>query len=81
VSLRVSFDEALRRVQADPKRKLSSLSRDPTFLARHYSDFAAQSEAMPSSDLVVDTEAKSASCLAAELASVTGVPRAEDGRA
>jgi hypothetical protein len=73
VTLRVSFDEALRRAQNDSLRKLASLSRDSAFLAWQHSDFMTRSERTPTGDLVVDTEAGNALDIAAEVA---GVPDA-----
>jgi cytidylate kinase len=51
VSLRVSYEEALRRAQSDPTR---GISRDPRFLRRYYADRAPSS--VPKTDLVIDTE-------------------------
>jgi shikimate kinase len=70
VTLRVSFDEALRRAQNDSMRKLASLSRDSTFLAWQHSDFMTRSDATKTDDLVVDTDARSALDVAAEVAGV-----------
>ena len=53
VTLRVTYDEALRRAQLDPTR---GMSRDPAFLR---STFAKRREAFtvsPATDLVIDTE-------------------------
>jgi shikimate kinase len=51
VALRVSYAEALRRVNADPSR---GLSRDPTFLSAYYAE--PQHTRLDNSDLVIDTE-------------------------
>jgi hypothetical protein len=49
VTLRVGFEEALRRAQADPTRRLS---RNPAILRAHYD---ADEPGLPD-DLVLDTE-------------------------
>jgi adenylylsulfate kinase-like enzyme len=51
VTLRVGLDEALRRVQRDPNRRLS---RNPEVLARAHREFDAVP--VPHSDLVLDTD-------------------------
>ena len=50
VGLTVTFDEALRRAQADPTR---GLSRDPEFLARYFAD---RGGAGVDHDFTIDTE-------------------------
>jgi adenylylsulfate kinase-like enzyme len=65
VTLRVSFDEALRRAQGDPTR---GRSRDPEFLRSH---FAARRDVLanaPASDIVIDTEGTTAAAIAAAIA-------------
>lgn len=52
VTLRVSVDIALDRVQGDPSR---NLSRDPDFLRRHYEQVDGAMRIRPETDLVVDT--------------------------
>jgi chloramphenicol 3-O-phosphotransferase len=52
VMLRVSFDLALKRAQADPTR---GLSRDPAFLRQHYEATAAAVHDASSTDLALDT--------------------------
>jgi predicted kinase len=52
VTLRVSFEEALRRAQGDPTR---GLSRDPAFLGRYFADMG-QALPTPVTDLVIETE-------------------------
>ncbi len=54
VTLRVPFEVALERANADPSR---GLSRDPTFLASHYETTAEAMGSIPSSDLTLDTSA------------------------
>ena len=54
VTLRVPFEVALERANADPSR---GLSRDPTFLASHYESTAEAIRSIPSSDLTLDTSA------------------------
>lgn len=53
VTLRVSFDEAVRRIEGDPTR---TFSRDRDFLRRHYDKAEAAVDDVPASDLLVDTE-------------------------
>lgn len=53
VTLRVSYEEALRRARSDPTR---GLSRDPAFLRRYYDEAASTLAAAPDGDLVIDTE-------------------------
>jgi hypothetical protein len=53
VTLRVRYDEALRRAHGDPTR---GVSRDPAFLATHYAAVQAGLDATPDTDLVIDTE-------------------------
>jgi shikimate kinase len=64
VTLRVSFEEALRRAQADPAR---GVSRDPAFLGRYFAGFG-QALATAVSDLVIETELTSPSSAAASIA-------------
>lgn len=52
VTLRTTYDEALRRALGDDTR---GLSRDPVFLRAHYDAVAAALDATPVSDLVVNT--------------------------
>jgi predicted kinase len=52
VTLRVSFEEALRRAQGDPTR---GLSRDPAFLGRYFADMG-QALPTPVTDLVIETK-------------------------
>jgi predicted kinase len=54
VTLRLPFEVALQRANADPSR---GLSRDPTFLASHYEATAESIERIPSSDLTLDASA------------------------
>ena len=53
VTLRVSYDEALRRAQTDATR---GASRDPAFLRPYFMRVEREMEAIPASDLVLDTE-------------------------
>jgi cytidylate kinase len=53
VTLRVSYEEALRRAMADPTR---GASRDAAFLRRYYDDRRYELENVPAGDLVIDTE-------------------------
>jgi uridine kinase len=54
VTLRVAYEEALRRAQRDPAR---GVSRDPTFLETHYAAVQAGLDATPGTDLVIHTDA------------------------
>jgi adenylylsulfate kinase-like enzyme len=53
VTLYASFDIALRRVHDDPTR---GLSREPTFLRRHFDAAEAALRDVPATDLALDTE-------------------------
>jgi predicted kinase len=53
VTLRVSYEEALRRAMADPTR---GASRDAAFLSRYYDDRRSALGNVPPGDLVIDTE-------------------------
>jgi predicted kinase len=64
VTLNVSFEEALRRAQADPTR---GRSRDPSFLGPYFATHEARGSA-PENDLVIDTERESATSAAAAIA-------------
>jgi adenylylsulfate kinase-like enzyme len=66
VTLRVSYEEALRRAQGDPTR---GRSRDPAFLGRYFSDVSQAVETVPATDLVIETEEMPASAAAAAIAS------------
>ena len=57
VTLRVTFEEALRRAQGDPTR---GVSRDPVFLGEYFAAATAAQEKIPETDVVIDTEAVSA---------------------
>jgi shikimate kinase len=52
VTLRVPFECALARTQSDPTR---GVSRDPDFLRWHYDATADAFQALPKSDLALDT--------------------------
>jgi len=52
VTVHVSIDLALQRVQRDPTR---GISRDPRFLRRHYEQLEETVRSRPATDLVVDT--------------------------
>ena len=64
VTLRVSFEEALRRAQGDPTR---GVSRDPAFLGRYFAGFD-QAPPIPVTDLVIETERLSAAAAAVSIA-------------
>jgi predicted kinase len=65
VSLRVSFEEALRRAQSDPTR---GLSRDPAFLRPYFAAVGPALGAAPATDIVIDTEQVTAIAAAAAIA-------------
>ena len=67
VTLRVSFEEALRRAQTDPTR---GLSRDPAFLGSYFAASAEVLAAVPATDLIIDTERVRATAAAVEIASL-----------
>ena len=67
VTLRVSFEEALRRAQMDPTR---GLSRDPAFLGSYFAASADVLATVPATDLVIDTEWVPATAAAVEIASL-----------
>ena len=67
VTLRVSFEEALRRAQGDPMR---GVSRDPAFLGAYFADATHVSASVPATDIVIDTESVSPTAAAAEIAQV-----------
>ena len=69
VTLQVSFDEALRRVQSDPTR---GRSRDPQFLASHFAARRDVLAAAPATDIVIDTERISAKAAAESIARLVG---------
>lgn len=70
VTLRVSYEEALRRAQADPTR---GRSRDPDFLGGYFAAHQALA-AGPATDIVIDTEAMSATSAAAAIAGLIRPP-------
>jgi adenylylsulfate kinase-like enzyme len=53
VTLRVSFDEAVRRIDGDATR---TFSRDRDFLRRYYDKAEAAIDDVPATDLLIDTE-------------------------
>jgi adenylylsulfate kinase-like enzyme len=52
VTVHVSIDLALQRVQQDPTR---GISRNPRFLRRHYEQLESAVRSRPPTDLIVDT--------------------------
>jgi len=56
VTVKVSVDIALQRVDQDPTR---GLSRDPAFLLRHYEELREAMSTRPETDLVLDTSSVS----------------------
>ena len=67
VTLRVTFEEALRRAQGDPLR---GVSRDPGFLGRYFAAATKASANIPVTDIVIDTESISPTTAAAEIAHI-----------
>ena len=65
VTLRVSYEEALRRAQRDPTR---GVSRDPAFLGPYFAAAPPASVTTPATDIVIDTERTSAMSAAAAIA-------------
>ena len=66
VTLRVSFEEALRRAQNDPTR---GRSRDPGFLGPYYAAVSRALATVPATDVVIDTERMTATSAAVAIAS------------
>ena len=64
VTLQVSFEEALRRAQGDPSR---GRSRDPAFLGPYFKERRDVLAAVPSTDIVIDTERTTAAAAAARI--------------
>jgi adenylylsulfate kinase-like enzyme len=58
VTLRVSFEEALRRAQSDPTR---GRSRDPAFLLPYFDAVDQALAALPATDVIIDPEQMSTS--------------------
>ena len=65
VTLRVPFEEALRRAQRDPTR---GLSRDPAFLGPYFAAVGEALATVPGTDVVIDTERMSATSAAVAIA-------------
>ena len=70
VTLQVSFQEALRRAQADPTR---GRSQDPRFLGSHFEARHDVLAAVPATDVVIDTERTTAQGAAAAITRVLGL--------
>jgi predicted kinase len=64
VTLRVSFEEALRRAQADPTR---GRSQDPLVLAPYFAAVRPVLETIPATDVVIDTERTTPASAAARI--------------
>lgn len=67
VMLRVSFNEAARRVAADPDRAPDAISRDQAFLHSTHDAFDAAAARMPRPDLEVSTDGRSPAAVADDL--------------
>ena len=65
VTLRVGYEEALRRAQGDPTR---GLSRDPEFLKAHFDAAERVRASIPATDIVIDTERTTATAAAIAIA-------------
>lgn len=65
VLLRVSYDTALRRVSGDPGRRAS---KDPEFLKATHARFRELEPSLPTPHFVFDTEVRTATTIATELA-------------
>jgi len=72
VTLQVSFEEALRRAQADPTR---GRSQEPGFLRDHFDARRDVLAAVPATDIVFDTERTTAKAAAKTIAGLV-VPSA-----
>lgn len=64
VTLRVSYDEALRRTQSDGSR---GVSRDPAFLGPYFARTERDLSSLPPGDLVIDTERESVETCVAKI--------------
>ncbi len=73
VTLLVSYDEAVRRVQDDPTR---STSRDPSFLKREHAQFHAILEPLKSTDLILDSTDQTPQEIATAIAKGVAAPTA-----
>ena len=73
VTLRVSFEEALRRAQGDSSR---GISRDPSWLAERSAESEALLPPLAATDLIVGTDGKTPAELAQRIASDLLVRRA-----
>jgi predicted kinase len=71
VTLRVSYEEALRRATSDPTR---GKSRDPDFLGPYFATADRLLATAPATDLVIDTERTSAKEAAGEIARLVRPP-------
>jgi len=71
VTLRVSYDEALRRAQGDPTR---GRSRDPDFLGPYFAVADRELAMTPPTDLVIDTERTTAGDVARDVAASVRLP-------
>ena len=67
VALSVTYEEALRRAQADPTR---GVSRDPGFLSGYFAAATKAAVDFPPADIVIDTESISPAAAAAEIARI-----------
>jgi adenylylsulfate kinase-like enzyme len=72
VTLQVSFEEALRRAQGDSTR---GRSRDRQFLESHFAARHDVFQAVPATDIVIDTERTTATAAAAAIARLVGSAR------
>ena len=70
VTLRVSYEEALRRAQRDPTR---GMSRDPAFLGPYFAAVDHGLETVPVTDIVIDTEHVSETSAVMAIARLVGL--------
>jgi adenylylsulfate kinase-like enzyme len=71
VTLRVSFEEALRRAQADPTR---GVSRDPLVLGPYFAAIGKVLAKVPATDIVIVTERTTPTSAAAAIAQLIRMP-------
>lgn len=67
VTLRVTYEEALRRAQSDPTR---GVSRDPAFLGGYFAAATRASANLPATDIVIESESVSPTAAAAAIAQI-----------
>lgn len=68
--LRVSYEQAAKRVTADPDRSADASSRDLDFLRSTHEAFETLAADLPAADLEIDTEGRTPASVAEDLAEV-----------